>query len=58
MSNKLIGDRKEKLKNHSFKMIVLLDGKLVGPVNPVLLLTYRLLCPQDPMLPRSSEFIY
>lgn len=58
MSNKLTGDGKEKLKNHSFKMIVLLDGKLVGPANPVLLLSYCLLCPQDPMLSRYSEFIY
>lgn len=57
MSNKLTGDGKEKLKNHSFKMIVLLDGKLVRPGNPVLLLPYRLLCPQDPVLSRSSEFI-
>lgn len=56
MSNKLIGEGKEKLKNHSFKMIVLLDGKLVGPANPVLLLTCCVLCAQDPVGP--LEFIY
>jgi len=42
MSNKLIGEGKEKLKNHSYKMMVLLDGKVVGPANPVLLWIYCL----------------